>query len=167
MTGVICGTGSSIPVHTMDNNDIAKLVETSDEWIRERTGVVRRHIIEEETTVSMAADAARKALADSGTAPEDVDLILVSTISSNVILPCAACEVQRQIGAVNATCYDMSAACTGFVFGYCAALAYLSCGMYRTHSGHRKREPLQPDQLEGPGHLHPLWRRGRRCGSEG
>ena len=132
MTGVICGTGSSIPVHTIDNNDIAKLVETSDEWIRERTGVVRRHIIEEETTVSMAADAARKALADSGTAPEDVDLILVSTISSNVILPCAACEVQRQIGAVNATCYDMSAACTGFVFGYCAALAYLSCGMYRT-----------------------------------
>ena len=77
MTGVICGTGSSVPVHTMDNNDIAQLVETSDEWIRERTGVVRRHIITDETTVSMAADAARKALEDSGTAPEEVDLKLM------------------------------------------------------------------------------------------
>ena len=132
MTGVICGTGSSVPVHTMDNNDIAQLVETSDEWIQERTGVVRRHIITEETTVSMAADAARKALENSGTAPEKVDLILVSTISSNVILPCAACEVQKEIGAVNATCYDMSAACTGFVLGYSSALAYLASGMYST-----------------------------------
>ena len=116
----------------MDNNDIAQLVETSDEWIQERTGVVRRHIITEETTVSMAADAARKALENSGTAPEEVDLILVSTISSNVILPCAACEVQKEIGAVNATCYDMSAACTGFVLGYSSALAYLASGMYST-----------------------------------
>lgn len=132
MTGVICGTGSSVPVHTMDNNDIAQLVETSDEWIQERTGVVRRHIITEETTVSMAADAASKALENSGTAPEEVDLILVSTISSNVILPCAACEVQKEIGAVNATCYDMSAACTGFVLGYSSALAYLASGMYST-----------------------------------
>lgn len=132
MTGVICGTGSSVPVHTMDNNDIAQLVETSDEWIRERTGVVRRHIIEDETTVSMAAEAARKALEDSNTSPEEVDLILVSTISSNVILPCAACDVQKEIGAVNATCYDMSAACTGFVFAYSAALAYLASGLYKT-----------------------------------
>lgn len=132
MTGVICGTGSSIPVHAMDNNDIAQLVETSDEWIRERTGVVRRHIITDETTVSMAADAARKALENSGTSPEEIDLILVSTISSNVILPCAACEVQKEIGAVNATCYDMSAACTGFVFAYSSAQAYLASGIYRT-----------------------------------
>ena len=132
MTGVICGTGSSVPVHTMDNNDIAQLVETSDEWIRERTGVVRRHVIQDETTVSMACEAAEKALENSHTSPEEVDLILVSTISSNVILPCAACEVQKEIGAVNATCYDMSAACTGFVFAYFSALAYLSAGLYRT-----------------------------------
>ena len=62
MTGVICGTGSCVPVHTLDNHDIAKLVDTSDEWIRERTGVVRRHIIEKETTVSMAAEAGKRAL---------------------------------------------------------------------------------------------------------
>ena len=132
MTGVICGTGSYIPVHTMDNNDIAQLVETNDEWIRERTGVVKRHIIQEETTVSMAADAARKALENGNVSAEEVDLILVSTISSNVILPCAACEVQKAIGAVNATCFDLSAACTGFVFAYNTAVAYLTSGMYRT-----------------------------------
>lgn len=132
MTGVICGTGSYIPVHTMDNNDIAQLVETNDEWIRERTGVVKRHIIQEETTVSMAADAARKALENGNVSAEEVDLILVSTISSNVILPCAACEVQKAIGAVNATCFDLSAACTGFVFAYNTAVAYLASGMYQT-----------------------------------
>ena len=132
MTGKICGVGSYVPVHAMDNNDIARLVETSDEWIRERTGVIRRHIIGEETTVSMAAEAGVKALKDADISPEKVDLILVSTISSNIILPCAACEVQKIIGAVNATCFDLSAACTGFVFAYNTALAYIASGMYKT-----------------------------------
>ncbi len=132
MTGIICGTGSYVPAYSMDNNDIAKLVETSDEWIRERTGVVRRHIIEEETTVSMAAEAGRRAIADAGLQPEDIDLILVSTISSNVILPCAACEVQKILGADNATCFDLNAACTGFLLGYNTAVAYLASGVYQT-----------------------------------
>ena len=132
MTATICGTGSYIPSYTMDNHDIARLVETSDEWIRERTGVARRHIIREETTVSMAAEAARRALKDADVMPEEVDLILVSTISSNVIIPCATCEVQKELGAVNATCFDLSAACTGFVLAYNTALAYLAGGVYRT-----------------------------------
>ena len=113
MSGIICGTGSYVPPYSMDNNDIAKLVETSDEWIRERTGVVRRHIIQEETTVSMAARAGQSALENAGVRPEEVDLILVSTISSNVILPCAACEVQRELG-------------------YNTAAAYLEAGVYQT-----------------------------------
>ena len=132
MTATICGTGSYIPSYTMDNHDIARLVETSDEWIRERTGVIRRHIVRDETTVSMAAEAARRALADAGAALEEIDLILVSTISSNVVLPCAACEVQKELGAVNATCFDLSAACTGFVLAYNTALAYLASGVCRT-----------------------------------
>ena len=132
MTATICGTGSYIPSYTMDNNDIARLVETSDEWIRERTGVARRHIAKDETTVSMAAEAAGRALANAGIPPEELDLILVSTISSDVILPCAACEVQKEIGALHATCFDLSAACTGFVLAYNTALAYLSQGVYRT-----------------------------------
>ena len=132
MTGRICGTGSCVPSFAMDNNDIAKLVDTSDEWIRERTGVVRRHIIKEETTVSMAAEAGRQALENAGIAAEDVDLIIVSTISSNVILPCTACEVQKDLGAKHATCFDLSAACTGFVVAYNTAAAYLNAGVYQT-----------------------------------
>ena len=133
MTGTICGTGSYAPSYTMDNNDIAKLVETSDEWIRERTGVERRHIAGKETTVSMAVEAGRRALANAGTAPEEVDLILVSTLSSNVLLPCAACEVQKELGAVKATGFDLGgAACSGFVFAYNTAMAFLASGVYRT-----------------------------------
>lgn len=132
MTATICGTGSYIPSYTMDNNDIARLVETSDEWIRERTGVIRRHIIRDETTVSMAAEAAKRALEDAGVLPEELDLILVSTISSNVILPCAACEVQERLGAPRATCFDLSAACTGFILAYNTALAYLNSGFCKT-----------------------------------
>lgn len=132
MIGKILGTGAYAPSKIMDNNDLAELVETSDEWIRERTGIVRRHIIEDETTVTMAAKAAQEALKDAGVSAEEVDLIIVSTISSNVILPCTACEVQRMIGAVNATGFDLNAACTGFLFAYNTAQAYLAGGMYRT-----------------------------------
>ena len=133
MTGSICGTGSYIPHYTMDNYAIADLVETSDEWIQERTGVIRRHIVKEETTVSMAAEAGRRALENAGVSAEELDLILVATISSNVILPCTACEVQRSLGAVNATCFDLGgAACTGFVLAYNTAEAYLASGVYKT-----------------------------------
>lgn len=132
MTGIICGTGSYAPSYVMDNNEIATMVDTSDEWIRERTGVVTRHIIREETTVSMACEAAKRALADGKTDAKEVDLIIVSTISSNVILPCTACEVQKELGAVNATCFDLSAACSGFLLAYNTALAYLLSGVYQT-----------------------------------
>lgn len=132
MTGIICGTGSYAPSYVMDNNEIATMVETSDEWIRERTGVAARHIIKGETTVSMACEAAKRALADGGVNAKEVDLIIVSTISSNVILPCAACEVQKELGAENAVCFDLSAACSGFILAYNTALAYLSGGVYKT-----------------------------------
>ena len=133
MTGIIYGTGACTPSYIMDNNDIAKLVETSDEWIQERTGVARRHIITEETTVSMAVQAGRRALENAGVSPEEVDLILVATISSNVILPCTACQVQKELGAIHATCFDLGgAACTGFVLAYNTATAYLAGGGYKT-----------------------------------
>ena len=131
MTGIICGTGSYVPPYIRDNNEIAGMVETSDEWIRERTGVEERRIITGDTTVSMACKAAGEALEDAGLRAEDIDLLIVSTISSNVILPCAACEVQKELGAVNATCFDLSAACSGFILAYNTALAYLSGGVYR------------------------------------
>lgn len=129
MIGKICGTGSYVPEEYLDNDDLSQMVDTSDEWIRERTGIVKRHIAKEETTVSMAAKAAKKALESAGVQPEEIDLLLVSTISSNVILPCTACEVQKEIHAVHATCFDLNAACTGFLFAYNTAQAYIANGM--------------------------------------
>lgn len=129
MIGKIAGTGAYVPNRVMDNNDIAMLVETNDEWIRERTGVAKRRIAVEETTTSMAVEAAKDALEDAQMQPEEIDLLLVATLSSDVILPSTACEVQRQIGAVNATCFDLNAACTGFLFAYNTAQAYIASGM--------------------------------------
>lgn len=132
MTAIICGTGACVPSYCMDNNEIAAMVETSDEWIQSRTGVAQRRIARDETTVSMACDAAKKALEAAKTDPEEIDLILVSTISSNVVLPCAACEVQKALGAVRATCFDLNAACSGFLLAYNTALAYMAAGICRT-----------------------------------
>lgn len=133
MKGRICGTGAYVPEHRMDNDQIAAFVETNDEWIKERTGVEARHIAGEgETTVSMACMAGRRALVDAGISPEEIDLIIVSTTSSNLILPCTACEVQKELGAERATCFDLSAACTGFLLAYNTALAYLGSGVYHT-----------------------------------
>ncbi len=132
MIGVIKGTGSAIPKKVIDNNQLAQIVDTSDEWIRERTGIIRRHIAEEETTVSMAAEAGKQALLDAKIEAEAVDMIIVATISSNVIMPSTACEVQRLIGAKNATCFDLNSACTGFLFAYTTAQSYIALGVAKT-----------------------------------
>lgn len=132
MIGKIRGTGSYVPDRVMDNNDLSKFIDTNDEWIRERTGIVRRHIIEDDTTVTMAAKAAQRALEDAGITAEEIDMILLSTVSSNVMLPCTACEVQKIIGAVNAVCYDINAACSGFMFAWNSVQAYISAGMIQT-----------------------------------
>lgn len=132
MTGRICGTGFCVPERVMDNEELSRMVETSDEWIRERTGIERRHIITEETTVSMASAAAKRALSDAGISPGQVELIITATISSNVLLPCAACEVQKEIGAAEAACFDVNAACCGFLTAYQTAQAYIAAGIYRT-----------------------------------
>ena len=93
------------------------------------TGIVRRHIAEEDTTVSMAIKAAKNALTDAKLNADDLDLILVSTITPNTVIPSTACEVQKELGAVNATCFDISAACSGFVYAYNTAQAYIAAGM--------------------------------------
>lgn len=132
MSARFCGTGSCVPDYVMDNDGVAELVETSDSWIRERTGIARRHIAVKETTVSMANEAAKRALDNAGVLPEELDLILMSTISSDVIIPCGACEVQKAIGADKAVCFDLNGACTGFVLAYNTALAYIESGIYQT-----------------------------------
>ena len=132
MATVICGTGSCAPDYVLDNDGLAKLVETSDDWIRERTGIRRRHIAKAETTVSMAAEAAKRALENAGVSAEEIELIIVATLSSDVILPCTACEVEREIGAKGAACFDLNAACSGFVIAYNAVDAFFAAGQYQT-----------------------------------
>ena len=131
MTGVICGTGACVPERILDNNEIAEFVDTSDQWIRERTGVEQRRIARKETTVSMAAEAGRQAVKEAGISPEDIDMIITATATPDQIFPCAACEVQKELGAVRAVCFDMNAACSGFLFAYQTAQAYIASGICR------------------------------------
>lgn len=108
-------------------------MDTSDEWIRERTGVVQRHIAEEnEDTVTMASRAAQRALEDADIKAEEIDLIIVATISPTEIMPCVACGVQEKLGAEKATCFDLNGACTGSLLALNTAQAYLSQGIYQT-----------------------------------
>lgn len=132
MTGVICGTGACVPDRILDNNEIAQFVDTSDQWIQERTGVIRRRIAQTETTASMAAEAGRQALEEAGIRPEEIEMILAATATPDHIFPCAACEIQERLQAVNAVCFDLNAACSGFLFAYQTAQAYIASGMYRT-----------------------------------
>ena len=132
MIGRICGTGSYVPENYLDNHDIAKLVDTSDEWIQERTGIIRRHIAKDDTTVSMAVKAAKAAMENGKINAEEIDLILVATITPNFVIPGMAYEVQKEIGAVNAAAFDMSAACSGFVFAYNTAQVYMVAEIYKT-----------------------------------
>ena len=113
MTTRIIGTGSYVPEQIVTNDDLAKIVETNDEWIRSRTGIGERRIATEDSTSDMAARAARRAMESAGIGPEEIDLILLATSSPDYCFPNGACEVQGKIGAVNAACYDISAACTG------------------------------------------------------
>ncbi len=132
MVGKIKGTGSYRPVQVWDNDKLSHMMDTSDEWIRGRTGIGQRHIASGgETVAYMAARAAEEALSDAGMRPEEIDLLLVSTMSSERIMPCAACEVQKLIGAVNAACFDLNGACTGFLLALNTAQAYLGQQIYR------------------------------------
>ncbi len=132
LTSRIVGTGSYVPEQIVTNDDLAKIVDTNDEWIRTRTGIRQRRLVTEEGTSQMAAKAAKRALEQSGVKPEEIELIILGTSSQDYCFPSGACEVQAMIGAVNAVCYDLSAACTGFVYALNTAHAFIKAGIYRT-----------------------------------
>ncbi len=125
----ITGTGSALPGRIVTNKELEQMVETSDEWIRERTGIGERHVSVGETVVTLASEATRKALEQAGKRAEEIDLILVATCSPEQYLPCCACQVQADIGAVNALAFDVNAACSGFLFALNTADAYLRMGL--------------------------------------
>jgi len=118
MGTVILGTGSCVPRREMTNVDLESIVDTSDEWIRTRTGIESRRVGGAgEKTYQLASSAARKALEMAGVTAEELDLLIVGTISSHMIMPSTACFVQDEIGALNAFAYDVNAACSGFLYG--------------------------------------------------
>lgn len=130
MSIAIKGTGSALPEKIVSNADLAKIVDTNDEWIRERTGIETRHIATGDTVASLAVLAAKRALEDAGTKAEDVQIIIVASCSSEMALPCVACQVQNAIGASKAVAFDLNAACSGFLFAMNTVEAYFSAGVY-------------------------------------
>ncbi|MDD5198895.1 MAG: ketoacyl-ACP synthase III [Terrimicrobiaceae bacterium] len=113
----IIGTGSYVPERVLTNADIEKFVETSDEWITSRTGIKERRIAAEgEHTSHMAAKAAQRAMEQAGVTPGEIDVIILGTVTPDTFFPSTACHVQRILGAKNAACFDISAACSGFLF---------------------------------------------------
>lgn len=128
----ILGTGSYLPAKIMTNQELEKIVDTSDEWIATRTGIRERHISRpDENTSDMATEAAKKALAQCGLKPSDLDLIIVATISPDMPTPSTACLVQQKLGAPQAAAFDLSAACSGFVYGLGVAKAFVESGLYK------------------------------------
>lgn len=128
----IIGTGSYAPKNIVTNDDLSKLVDTSDEWISSRTGIKERRITEGEDTSSLAAKAALEAIKSSGVSPLDIELIIVATTSPDSFTPSTACLVQALIGADNAVCFDIAAACSGFIYAMNTAVQYIKCGTYKT-----------------------------------
>ena len=112
----IVGWGKYVPQRVLTNNDLSHMVDTSDEWIRTRTGIAERRIADDgETTASMSIQAAHQALETAGLNPQQLDLIIVATVTPDYIFPSTACLVQDALGATHAAAFDLSAGCSGFV----------------------------------------------------
>jgi len=128
----IIATGSYVPERVLSNFDLEKMVDTSDEWIRSRTGIAERHISSEsEASSDLGAAAAQEALKRAGLKPEEIDLILVATITPDMFFPSTACFIQDKIGAEHAAAFDIAAACSGFIFGLSIADSYLRSGAFK------------------------------------
>ena len=132
MRARIIGTGSCLPETVVTNDDLSKIMDTSDEWISSRTGIRERRLVKEETTTSMSVTAARRAMENAGVSAEDIELIIVGTITGDYVTPSAACEIQAAIGADKAVAFDINAACSGFMFALHTADAFFQAGIYKT-----------------------------------
>ncbi|CAM4134655.1 3-oxoacyl-ACP synthase [Bacillus luti] len=128
----ILGIGRYVPEKVVTNHDLEKIMETSDEWIRTRTGIAERRIADDTIDTSyMAVEASKKALEDAGVSGEDIDLILVATVTPDRAFPAVACVIQEAIGAKHAAAMDLSAACAGFMYGMITAQQFIQTGTYK------------------------------------
>lgn len=129
----IIGTGSYLPENIMTNHDIEKLVETSDQWIRERTGIEQRHIVaDDETTVDLAEKASRNAIEAAGIDPSEIDLIILATSTPDKIFPSSACILQARLDIHGCPAFDIQAVCTGFIYALSIAEKFIQTGSART-----------------------------------
>jgi 3-oxoacyl-[acyl-carrier-protein] synthase-3 len=130
---VITGTGSFTPEKVLTNADLEKMVETTDEWITTRSGIKERRIADKETAASdLSFEATKKAMAEAKIKPEELDLILIGTVTPDYLLPSTACILQDRLGAKNAAVMDIVAACSGFLYGLSVAQAFIYSGKYKT-----------------------------------
>ena len=128
----IIGVGKYLPKRVLSNRDLEKIVDTSDEWITTRTGIKERRLVSSHEAASdLAINAAKEALKDAGIKPQDLDLIIVATITPDMQFPSTACFVQAALGAKNAVCFDISAACAGFVYAMIVAQQFVARGTYK------------------------------------
>ena len=132
MRARIIGTGRYLPEKIATNDFLSTIVDTSDEWIKTRTGIENRHLVSgEETSAYMAYEAAKKALADAAVAPEDIELIIAATCTSDTLVPSTACDIQRRLGAAGAAAFDVNAACSGFVYALSIADSFFQNGTFK------------------------------------
>src|SRR6266571_4372848 len=129
----IIGTGSYVPEKILTNADLSRMVNTSDDWITTRTGIKERRIAaKNENTSDMATKAAMKAIEQAKISPKEINLILVATATPDMLFPATACFVQKKIGAIDAACLDISAACAGFIFGLEIAQQFITSHTHNT-----------------------------------
>ena len=128
----ITGTGSYLPKKILTNAELEKRVDTTDKWIRERTGIKQRHIISgDETTCSMGVEAAKQAMAQAGVSADQVDLIILATTTPDRVFPSTACLIQKELGAVGCAAFDVQAVCTGFVYALTVADKFIRSGTHQ------------------------------------
>ena len=128
----ITGVSGYAPPRVMTNQDLERIVDTNDEWIRTRTGIRERHVVENGVATSdLATEAARRVLAQTGTAPEEIELIIVASVTPDMMFPATACLVQERLGARRAWGFDLSAACSGFVYALTVAAQFVGAGSHR------------------------------------
>ena len=132
MTARIIGIGAYAPEQVVTNQDLTKFLDTNDAWIRERTGIGARHISTSEGTSALATEAAKRAIADAGISPEEIEIVIVATSSPDRAFPSAAADVQGAIGAKHAVAFDITAACSGFIYALHIVQGFIQAGIYKT-----------------------------------
>ena len=155
-----------MPPRVLTNADLEKLVETSDEWILQRTGIRERHIVDPGVgTSDLAKEAALEAIRRAGLTPDDIDLIIVGTVTPDMLFPSTACLLQHKIGATHAWGFDVSAACSAFAYSLTVGSQLIAAGSVEVRAHRRRRRDVEHHRLHRPHDLRAVRRRRRRGGA--